>query len=301
VNKIKLLKIFNDFLAKADEPYKRYHRIADKMAPSVRKDFLKAIAKAQKDIDLGKLEKALKAGNFKAAENLIDWAAFGLALNKINQALAQVFKEAAKVAGKTFLPDIGITQSLTLSNIEAEKWIAQNAAQLITNVGEETKKAIKEIILRGQKDGIAPKKTAKEIRNLIGLTDRDARAVQNFKARLEIGNKFTPEQVDKQVAKYYQKKLKERAETIAINETQIAAKEGNRAILDQALKENYINTAEWERRWLTTPDDRRCDRCLAMHGQITELDKPYSSGDMTPHLHIKCRCSESIQQKKGKK
>lgn len=48
----------------------------------------------------------------------------------------------------------------------------------------------------------------------------------------------------------------------------------------QAFKDNGTKRV----RWVTSPDDKRCKRCAAMHNKIYPIDK------IPPRPHIHCRC-----------
>ncbi|MBO8173497.1 MAG: minor capsid protein [Bacillaceae bacterium] len=53
------------------------------------------------------------------------------------------------------------------------------------------------------------------------------------------------------------------------------------------------------KQWLTAFDDRTCPECESMNGEVVPLNKPFSSGDMTPPLHPNCRCTIIPIFKKG--
>ncbi|MDD3040769.1 ADP-ribosyltransferase [Bacteroides sp.] len=45
------------------------------------------------------------------------------------------------------------------------------------------------------------------------------------------------------------------------------------------------------KRWETIGDERTCDICLAMDGEIVPINEKFSNGQMIPSAHVNCRCS----------
>ena len=276
MNKTLLLKAFDNFLLKADADFKRYHRIADKMAPKVRRDFLKAVAQAQKGINLKELESLLEAQNFIAAENLIDWTKFSTSLAAINiNDLAKVFNNATAVASGMFLEDAGLTISFTLPNLEAERWISENGARFVTQVNTESRKAIKETMLRAQREGIAPRKIARELKQHIGLTNKQSEALDNLRTRLEGQRRLTSKQIDGRVTRFQKRLLKRRAENIARTETIRAVNEGQQAIWEQAMAEGLIPPTS-RKQFVTAGDERVCPWCGSLDGTIVGMRDNFS-------------------------
>lgn len=75
-----------------------------------------------------------------------------------------------------------------------------------------------------------------------------------------------------------------RLNTIARTETMRAANYGRYEAWTKSGVVKY-------KQWLTAYDDRVCAECEGMNGEIVELDKPFSSGDLMPPLHPNCRCT----------
>ncbi len=327
MDKSLLLNALEAFIAKVDPDWKTLHRIADAKAPSVKAAFLKAVAETQGTISLKQVEEALSAGNILAAESLIDWTRFEPEMGLIGKILTGVMTESAEFSAESMGRKIGfkpivfegfkpnapageIVGFFNLRNPAAEAWIKEHTGLLITQVTDETKKAVRSIILDGQVNGVSPRQMAREIRQHIGLTDGQAKAVLNYRAKLDKmmsegkspfkTKPLTTEKIDSLVDKYNRKLLKYRSETIAREETIRACKEGQHNILNQSLEQGLLDTATHERYWIVTRDDRLCPRCRPMGGVTAELDQPYQTPIgpvMQPHLHITCRCNEGIRRK----
>ncbi len=336
MNKQQLLKALESFLKRADPEHAAYHRIADKAAPEVQAAFLKAIAKVQGSVTLKYVEDALAKGDLLAAENAINWTALEVELGAIGKTITQVFTESATVAAKRlgeqlgFNPIVyeggvppkpptgGLVGMFDLRNLEAEKWIEQYVGDEITLITEETKQAIRSIILDGAQNGRAPRETARDIRQHIGLTDRDAKAVLNYRAKLEgmmldgkspfSTVKLTPEKIDSLVEKYSKKKLRERSETIARTETIKASNMGQQNIWRDAVSQGLLPQTV-RRKWSTAEDERVCSWCGPLDGTIvgmeetftitaskTENSQKITYAELTPPLHPQCRCSMVLEQ-----
>ncbi len=76
---------------------------------------------------------------------------------------------------------------------------------------------------------------------------------------------------------------KSRLETIYRSERHIAEYSG---VMERAKDANHSY-----KRWETVGDERTCDTCLAMDGEIVPIDEKFSNGQMVPSAHPNCRCS----------
>lgn len=132
-------------------------------------------------------------------------------------------------------------------------WVGQAArtltANLVTGVNAETKKAIRQVIFEAIRDGDPPKVAAKRIRQIVGLTHRDAVAVRRL---AESGARQGA------VDRYATKLLNRRALAIARTETISASAAGQRLAWEEMARDNLIDTSRFRERWLVTRDDRTC-------------------------------------------
>ncbi len=210
---------------------------------------------------------------------------------------------AAFVRGATFaadrLPVASIGLTFNLDNQRAVDWAARQSAAMVTLVGDETRRAIRTIITRAARDGLSPAQVAREIRALIGLTERDALAVGNLQTTLlEDGRK--PAQVERMVARYANRLLRWRAETIARTEIMTAANRGQEALWSQAVADGLLAEADWERLWLVAKDERTCKVCQPLDGKRAQmLGGTFTGGVAGPPVHPRCRCTTGLVEKRG--
>lgn len=210
---------------------------------------------------------------------------------------------AAFVQGATFaaerLPVASVGLTFNLVNQRAVDWAARQSATMVTLVGDETRRAIRAIITRAVRDGLSPAQVARQIRALIGLTERDALAVGNLQTTLlEEGRK--PGQVERMVSRYANRLLRRRAETIARTEIMTAANRGQEALWSQAVADGLLSESDWERMWLVAKDERTCKVCKPLdRKRAPMLGGTFPGGVAGPPVHPRCRCTTGLVEKRG--
>jgi hypothetical protein len=170
---------------------------------------------------------------------------------------------------------------------------AMTAAKLVTRVSEETRAGIRALIERSFADGVPPRATARLIKTMVGLTERQAHAVMNARAAWEQAG-LTGEKLEKKLARYRDKLLRWRARNIARTESINSAVQGQLAAWRQAANQGLIQQDRTQRVWSTAPDERACPLCTALDGQAVAFNAPFTSGGwegMGPTRHPSCRCS----------
>lgn len=310
----------SSMIMKADPFWRRLHAIADRAAPPLQEAILNAIAATVAGVDVAALQRALASGNLEAAMRAIPWQETGdVQLRAAYQAiLGEAFADAGEAAAEHLARSVNVGVSFNLENPRATRWAATVGAARVTEVSEETVAAIRSIISRGFTEGRHPYETARLIRgpkdpdtgqyrsSVIGLTERQAKAVWNYRDELqndEIERDTVTE--DRMVERYRDELLLSRAETIARTETIAASNEGQQELWRQA-RETGVLTGTERRIWIVTPDDRLCEACLSMgnaHGDVERsvgLDEEFDDegGEfdpvLVPPLHPNCRCAVGL-------
>ena len=148
--------------------------------------------------------------------------------------------------------------------------------------------------------GVHPRQAAREIRRLVGLTERQADTVSKYRAALENPKagapKLSQKRVDQMVDRMATRLVKERAETIARTEMITAMAEGQQAAWGGLVADGLLDANVYEQEWLAViPSGRTCPRCLKMDGRRApiggEFQEPGRGAVKGPTLHPKCRCS----------
>ena len=216
------------------------------------------------------------------------------------------------------LAAVDLNLEFALVNERAVRFATEEAAQLVTSVTSETEKAIRDIVVRGQREGLNVRLQAQEIRRIVGLTDRDARAVDRFySGLLESGTNQSRagELADRMSARL----LRRRAENIARTETIRAANMGNQ-LSWQAAMDNGLLPRSTQKAWIATGDSRTCAICAVLDGQVISVSTSFDVQEraasftqeggsfrvaskvplknptitQTPPSHPSCRCTTGL-------
>jgi hypothetical protein len=326
LNKALLLKALETFEKQTRADWRRYHRIADKAAPGVRKAFQAAVARIQLSVSVNSATKALEAGDAANALESANWEQFETDIR--NLPLTKPFLEGADMAVDEIIRDrklrevalenirkasavLEIETAFNLRNDQAELFLAQNQDFLVNAIAIESKDAVREVIQRGFAEGKPPRVMAREIKDLVGLNRVQANAIVNLRTRLNeqmaAGKSpfktiaLTPDKIDDIVAKKTKQLVKRRAEMIARTETIRASNAGRYATWNQAIADGLLPVTT-EVRWLTAGDERVCPFCAPLDNKIVGFNESFSASveqvsgkidtlaEIHPPLHPNCRC-----------
>lgn len=183
-----------------------------------------------------------------------------------------------------------ITFAFDNTNVDAQAAALEQGARMITQVSDETERAIRNVVAQSIRDGVPPYEAANNILPLIGLTSAQAAAVQKYRAQL-ITNGLSLVNVRDQVEVYADTLLESRADTIARSEIMDALNNGQQLAWEQAQEDGILST-DATKEWITTPDELTCPECEPMDGKTVPLDSEFEGGD--PPLHPNCRCTIGI-------
>jgi len=203
-------------------------------------------------------------------------------------------------AGRRYGKQVPAVQKATVNFVfdearpEAAAWAAKEAGQLIVEVVEEQRTIVRGLAERASMGEMTPRDAARGIRDVIGLTNRQAGWVASYRSRqvaaLEAQG-LSPAQVasraDRLTQRYHDRIHRYRSENIARTEILTASHEGRRQAWQQGLDEGYI-APNSQKQWSANLDGRVCDECSALDGTVVPLDGPFPQGD--PPLHPSCRC-----------
>ncbi len=198
-------------------------------------------------------------------------------------------------------PAIDVNISFNKTNPNSVLFAQQRAGALITSIDEMTRTGIRQIITEAFTEQIDYRATAKRIKNTIGLHPRWANAVVKYEknqfARLVRGGvKEATARATAQnmAATYADRLLSARASMIARTEINIANNEGRLEGWRQAYEAGYIDPATMKM-WLTAKDERTCDVCGPMDGELVPWNGLFSTGFKTAgRVHPHCRCQMII-------
>ena len=304
--------------------------VGDRAVPAFARAVKAALERVRESVSLDAAEHAIADGDWA---DLPDWSAFWDA-PKTRQSptgvgkatkIEQPFEKSGDPEAIIYQTMIAAAQAegrfagqLGLVNQAAVDAARRQAALLAVGLSRESRAAIREAVTVATQGQLTVRQLARVVRDSIGLTPTFAGAVANYRLTLAtgemspaaVGNRFTlsprvpsvlsESRLDATVERYSERLLAQRATIIARTESLRAAHSGQKALWDQAVTDGLL-PADTKRIWQTTPDDRLCDICAPMDGQVVGMDDSFSGqrGDTsyaeeTPPIHPNCRCTESL-------
>ena len=183
---------------------------------------------------------------------------------------------------------------LSDSDLDMRKILSAHGGELITNLSAESRRAIANVLLHGTEGLINPKKLARQIRPLIGLTARQAESNLKYRAKvreeyLESGASLSRAErlAERAAIKYASRQHRFRAETIMNTELAFAYNRGAHDGVLRSISRGYMTRCEMV--WTTAGVIRTCPRCLEINGKI--IGYTDEVGVQLPPLHPRCRCA----------
>lgn len=299
---------------KTDEPWRVVHRAADRHVPRFVGPFVASVEVLRARVSWILLEESVNRGEMlRPLVEQIDGLKIAKAADPADLAtkvysqviLATVTDLAGYVESRWGAPGATVVGRFDVVSPFVLRAAEELTANLIREVSAETKMAVRRIIFQSVRDGVAPRDAAKLIRQTLGLTTRQALAVDRLRAGLIDGG-LDAAKADARAARYADRLLRDRAENVARTETMRAANRGQLELW-RAMQNQGVLPMNAAHRWLTTPDDRLCARCAPLNGRMVELGYLFRETErgvlpsqrvpvaganvVTPPLHPRCRCT----------
>jgi len=178
--------------------------------------------------------------------------------------------------------------SFNLHNPHFDRMVQAEQARLVREVSTETRRAIANVVSRGYASGVHPYVLAPQIREVVGLTSRQANAVMNFaEGQRKLGR--SPDRVAASAMRYAGKMRTARAKLIATTETSKAATAARIEGFMDAGRQGYFNIATAELEWSAVQDDPK-EICAQLNGTRVPLGQTWD-GALPGFIHPGCRCS----------
>lgn len=181
------------------------------------------------------------------------------------------------------------------ANTAAQRAAERQAASMVTLISEETRAAIRALIVRAISEGIPPYEAARMIRAMVGMNAQQALAAMNYREQL-IDSGLSLDRIDLLLERYIAKKVRQRADLIARTEIMDALNDGALEGWKQARADGLLGAGA-TKEVIVTPDERLCPVCEPLDGQEQPLDKPFLTADgefMMPPFHPACRCTAGV-------
>ena len=215
-----------------------------------------------------------------------------------DEVIAAVQDVLGRVAAATAAPTAaGFGVNFNSVNPAVVSWAERYTGQLITQITEESRQAIRDAIVESLRQGTGAAPTARDLRQYIGLNGPQARALARFEASMETPS---PRLVERRAARM----LRERATMIARTELITASNQGQQAAWNYAGDNSLIPETAFKE-WLASGDERTCPICSAMNGTRVPFRSEYMVATrfdagggalnvepkMVPPAHPMCRCA----------
>ena len=301
--------------------------VAARLQGRLRKAYLDAIDVLKGNVDAQALADAIAKNDFAQALSLLQvdfnfdrvlrgHGARGIASFK--SAVAAAYQAGAQNAANELPSRIKLNTAFDLLNPRSIEFIQNYSFHLIQQITEESRASIRQALLRAFQEGGHPFQQARWIRDSIGLTTRQEKAVANYRRMLEgtsphhsltralrdrrydasvRAGRLDQDRIDRMVSRYRERYVQYRAQTIARTETVRAANRGQREIWKQAQEQGELDPDEYERVWIVSGDKDTCDDCDALDGETVGLDEEFPDGD--PPLHPDCVVGETLVAAEG--
>lgn len=222
----------------------------------------------------------------------------------INEHFAPVYLAAMKAGARSWEEKLGGVL-LDDSDREVQNWIRERTAGFITNIGEETRAAVKTILWKGQQENWTADQIARYIRPCIGLTKSDAAANARYqqsvydsflKAHPRMTEASAAKKAQEVALKYAARQHRARADMIANTELAYAYNRGENMSIRRAMRDGLMGPCV--KIWRTAGSERVCPHCGALDGKEIGFDDSFDivgkelfpGMHETPPAHPRCRC-----------
>ncbi len=313
---------------------------AERIEPVMARSYVAMVKTVQNSLDLDDLAKRINHGGgleYVDLQKRFMEALYGKGVpghrDSFHDALQSSYAEGAnaelkrlnRVPVRKAIESIGLEMRFDLTNPAAVNFIRNYEFSAIQQISASSQATIRRIMMEAAKNGQGPYDTARMIKNVIGLTDKQAKAVENFMRNLSGDSKdirsaldrklrdsrydstlidaidgnavLTGTQIQDMTDRYYERYLKHRGETIARTESLRAANAGQQEVWNQAKQQGLLDETA-RKMWLISDDEKTCDACIEVAEDLNpdgvSVDESFdtSEGPLSePPLHPNCRCT----------
>ncbi len=289
---------------KVEPEYKALHRVADEIQPILEVNLVTGIESVKNTVNLNEIKEAIENGRVSYLDNVINWNKFDTTLKAslVENYLQGI--EGGALATKQFfrdsidiiIPTLGKAEiPFTMDNPAIQNFVEKRVTFLSAKIESESMQAVEFAITNSFNGGMNVHQTAKQIKNSIGLNQRQSIALTNFRAGLEADG-LSVANINKQVNEYSERMLKARAKMISRTESITAVNHGQIELWKQNIEANYLPN-DVKKRWLVTPDGKACIICEELAGQEVFINKDFHSSIIgaiyAPSAHPNCYDKET--------
>jgi len=296
----------------------------DAIRPGMAQAFLEAIADLTSVSQIRALEAAIDRGDLEGAFQALRLGREFFA--PLDQQITDAFQKGATWGLATSIPkrqqQAGLIVRFDARNPRAERWVREAAGNLITEIVDQQRTAVRGAVQAGIEAGQGPRKTALDIvgrmdgnrrkGGILGLHSRQADAVAKARAELSSfdgmrdylrrgrrdqrfdksvarairdGKALTPAQIERISGRYADRLLSLRGETIARTESLRAFSAGRMEGTQQMIDSGQVPASAVKLVWRATPSGRTRDTHAEMNDQEVNWGQPFVSPSGAMMMH----------------
>lgn len=297
------------------EELERLDKLMLRQERRIRDAFLAFVVSGKSDSQIDRVVELLEQGRIDEVVRFMD---------SFVPSFADSIIVSSSVVGAAEATSLGVT--FDPGNARAAEIAQAQRLNLIRHTTESQRDSVRQALIRGQEEGLGPRRLALMFRDAVGLTPAQEAAVLNYRRLLEEGNSdalrrdirdrrydrsvarairddepLSGAQIDKMVERYRSRYIQFRAEAIGRTEGVRITNLARAEALRQAAEQLEIEESRIIRVWNPTLDARTRDWHTSMKGQKKGVGEPFIDGQgqelMFPgdpnapaNTTINCRC-----------
>lgn len=215
--------------------------------------------------------------------------------------LIDVLRDAMMRVGQVTADTIGLEIAFDMTNPRAAQYAATLGARSI-NASEAVRQSIREIVKQVVEGEMSIQNAKRLIKERAGLLPQHSQAVARYYDNL-VASGSTARRARELANQYANRLLNYRADMIARTEIGAAQSYGQWELWQQARDANLI-PLDAMRIWMTAKDERVCDVCGPMNGQVASIDGVWFTPNGPVHypteIHPNCRCASGLIFSRGR-
>lgn len=306
-------------------PKQQLDALIDLFAPDIRSAFLAAIQDIVDSVIINQVIAAIQNGDPEAAFRALGFSE--AAMRPLTAAIERAFEQGGVMTGRTFprylnTPSGKAVFRFDVRNSRAEAWLRDHSSTLITRIGDDTQRNVRNVLTVGMQDGRNPRNVAldivgridpvsgKRMGGIIGLTPqqefwvrgartklqqldeayfrlelRDKRFDRTVAAAIRDGKPLPADTIDRLVTRYKDNALRYRGEMIGRTEAMQALNRSEWEATKQAVDLGAVSDSAVKREWDSAGDNRVRWSHRRLNKQRVGLDEPFVSPSGARMMH----------------
>lgn len=169
-----------------DRDVGRIQALASKLETNLARAILAAFESQRASLSTKDLIAALESGDVGKVLRMLDLPSALAGFDTVPPAVQNgAYAAGAAAAASISLRLTGASFVFNQLNPRLLTWLQTYNLGLIRQINETTKEGVRQYLIAGMAEGRNPKDVARQVKGIVGLTDRQAQAVKNFRKNLE--------------------------------------------------------------------------------------------------------------------